>query len=53
MGSPMLICVFFQLWKTRHGVLTIGETLALGLPYALDTLLLASVYQAMSKYVSD
>ena len=33
--------------------LPLAKTLALGLPYALDTLLLASVYQAMSKYVSD
>ena len=30
-----------------------AKTLALGQPYALGTLLLASVYQAMSKYVSN
>ena len=33
--------------------LPLVKTLALGRPYALGTLLLASVYQAMSKYVSD
>ena len=33
--------------------LPLAKTLALGRPYALGTLLLASVYQAMSKYVSD
>ena len=32
--------------------LPLAKTLALGRPYALGTLLLASVYQAMSKYVS-
>ena len=30
--------------------LPLAKTLALGQPYALGTLLLASVYQAMSKY---
>ena len=48
MGSPMLICVFSQLWKTRHGVLTICEE-----TYALGTLLLALVYHTMSKFVYD
>ena len=33
--------------------LPLAKTLALGRPYALGTILLALVYQAMSKYVSD
>ena len=33
--------------------LPLVKTLALGRPYSLGTLLLASVYQAMSKYVCD
>ena len=33
--------------------LPLAKTLALSQPYALGTLLLASVYQAMSKYVHD
>ena len=33
--------------------LPLVKTLALGRPYALGTLLFASVYQAMSKYVFD
>ena len=33
--------------------LPLAKTLALGRPYALGTLLLASIYQAMSKYVYD
>ena len=33
--------------------LPLVKILALGQPYALGTLLLASIYQAMSKYVSN
>ena len=33
--------------------LPLAKTLALGQLYALGTLLLASIYQAMSKYVFD
>ena len=33
--------------------LPLAKTLALGRPYALGTLLLASIYQVLSKYVSD
>ena len=33
--------------------LPLAKILSLGWPYALGTLLLASIYQAMSKYVSD
>ena len=33
--------------------LSLAKTLALGWPYALGTLLLTSIYQAMSKYVFD
>ena len=33
--------------------LPLAKTLILGRPYALGTLLLASVYQVMSKYISD
>ena len=33
--------------------LPLAKTLALGRPYSLGTLLLASIYQAMSKYVFD
>ena len=33
--------------------LLLAKTLALGQPYALGTILLASIYQALSKYVSN
>ena len=35
------------------GYLPLAKTLALGQSYALGTLLLVSVYQAMCKYVSE
>ena len=53
MGSLMHICILPHLWKTSHGVFTLVKTLTLGRPYAIGTLLLASIYQAMSKYVFD
>ena len=47
-------CVFFPTsGKPSMEYLPLAKTLALGLPYALGTLLVASVYQVMSKYVSD
>ena len=52
----VLLCryVFFpSSGKPVVEYLPLAKTLALGRPYALDTLLLASVYQAISKYVSD
>ena len=39
--------------KSSREYLPLAKTIALGWPYALGTLLLGSVYQAMSKYVSD
>ena len=54
MGSLMHICFFFLTsGKPAMVYLPLVKTLILGRPYALGTLLLASVYQAMSKYVSD
>ena len=53
MGSLMPICVFSSSRKPAMEYLPLEKTFALGQPYALGTLFLASVYQAMSKYVSD
>ena len=53
MGSPLSICVFPQLLKLAMEYLPLAKTLALSRPYALGTLRLSSVYQAMSKYVYD
>ena len=53
MGSPMSICVFPSSGKLAMEYLPLAKTLALGRPYALGTLLLASVYHAMNKYVSE
>ena len=54
MGSLMHICIFFVTsGKPAMVYLPLAKTLILGWPYALGTLLLASVYQAMSKYISD
>ena len=39
--------------KLAMNYLSLAKTLALGWPYALGTLLLTSIYQAMSKYVFD
>ena len=50
----VLLCryVFFpRSGKPAMEYLSLAKTLALGRPYALGTLLLALVYQAMSKYV--
>ena len=52
----VLLCkyVFFSTsGKPTIKYLPLATTLALGWPCVLGTLLLASVYQAMSKYVSD
>ena len=52
----VLLCqhVFFpSSRKLAMEYLPLAKTLALGRPYTLDTLLLASIYQAMSKYVYD
>ena len=53
MGSPMSICVFPHSRKPTMEYLPLAKTLTLGRPYALGTLLLASVYQVMNKYVFD
>ena len=54
MGSLMHICFFFVTFgKPAMMYLPLAKALILGRPYALGTLLLASFYQAMSKYVSD
>ena len=48
------IYIFFSTFgKLAMEYLPLAKTLALGWPYALGTLLLALVYQAMSKYLSD
>ena len=52
----VLLCryVFFpSSRKPAMEYLPLAKTLSLGRPYALGTLLLASVYRATSKYVSD
>ena len=54
----VLLCryVFFSTYgKPEPGMeyLPLAKSLALGRPYALSVILLASVYQAMSKYVSN
>ena len=52
----VLLCryVFFlNSGKLAMDYLPLAKTLALGRPYALGTLLLALIYQAMSKYLSD
>ena len=53
--SMVSFCGFFFPTSKKPAMeyLSLVKTLALGRPYALGTLLLASVYQAMSKYVSD
>ena len=54
MGSLMHICIFPHILKTSHGVFTLGKDTCFRSAICLrHTLLLASVYQAMSKYVSD
>ena len=46
--------VFFpNFGKLAMEYLPLVKTIALGLPYALGTFLLASIYQAMSKFVYD
>ena len=52
----VLLCryVFFPTFiKPTMKYLPLAKALALGRPYALGTILLASIYQAMSKYVFD
>ena len=46
------IYIFSHIRKTSNGVFTVGEDTYSQL-YALDTQLLASIYQAMSKYIYD
>ena len=48
----MQICIFFPTSrKPAVEYLPSAKELSLGRPYALGTILLASIYQAMSKYV--
>ena len=50
----LCICIFFRISrKLAMEYLPLARTFDLGRPYALDTLLLTSVYQTMSKYVSS
>ena len=52
----VLLCRYVFFPSSRKPImeyLPLAKTLALSQPYALGTLLLASVYQAMSKYVYD
>ena len=53
MGFLMQIHIFPTFGKLTMEYLPLMKTLTSGWPYDLGTLLLASIYQAMSKYVSD
>ena len=53
MGSSLSFVFFPHLSKPSMEYLPLAKALAIGLPYALGTIFLASLYQAMGKYVTE
>ena len=53
MGSSLLFCIFPHSSKPSMDYFSLARALAIERSYALGTILLASLYQSIGKYVSE